>query len=761
MGRRWLLAIVSAIIAVVLLVGGIQLASLGGSLYYLVAGSVIALTAWFAFRGDQRAVWSYVGLLLLTAIWAIWESGGNPWGLQARLLAPLVFGVWVTWPVLRQIRPTVLVIVAAIVIIGPAASIGYLDRQESVDGGPTPSPVGSSEWDHYGNDAGGSRFSGLTQINLSNVSRLKQAWVYRTGIMKTELGFEATPLMVGGNLFICTSNNVVIALDAESGRERWRHDPKVQSPPHAACRGVAYYATRGPPALCQNRILYGTTDARLGALDATTGRPCPDFGSNGIVDLKVGMGEVKPGYYYVSSAPTVVRGKVVLGGWVIDNQEVGEPSGVIRAFDAVTGKLAWAWDVDRPDDPNEPAPGKTYSRGTPNSWAPMSADETMGIVYVPTGNSTPDYWGGHRSAGAEKYSSSVVALDAETGRARWSFQTVHHDIWDYDVGSQPTLVDLRDATGGIIPALVQPTKRSQIFLLDRRDGKPLAPVAERPVPQGASQGDYSSPTQPFATGGLSLDDTVLSEATMWGLTPVDELWCRIKFREARYDGPMTPPGLRPTLNYPGYAGGVDWGSAAVDPDRQLLLVTWSRAANYMRLVTRTEADKAGVNPSPNGGIPQMSAQKGTPFAMATATFLSPLSVPCTQPPFGMIGAIDLRTQKMLWKRPLGTSYDSGPFYTRSHLPLPIGLPIAGGALVTRADLTFVAATQDRAIRAFRSSTGKLLWSSRLPRAGNATPMTYISSKSQRQFIVITAGGNMPMGSAQGDYVVGFTLDGKD
>lgn len=757
-GKRILLAIVTAIIAAILILGGGQLTLLGGSPYYLLAGLMVAGTAYLSYQGNWRAIWLYCALLLLSLAWALWESGSNIWSLQSRLLAPAILGIWVGWPILRQAGKTSLGIAAVVLVLTPVGLIAHANKHEAAAEAKIPQSSPLSEWRHYGQDAGGSRFSGLTQINASNVGELKQAWVYRTGVNRPEIGFEVTPLMVDGKLYLCTSNNIVIALDPETGRELWRYDPKVDAPPLAACRGVAYFEVPDGNGVCARRIIFATTDARLMALDAQRGSPCPGFGSLGAIDLRIGMGEVKAGYYYVSSAPTLIRGKVVVGGWVRDNQEVSEPSGVIRAYDSITGEFSWAWDMDRPDDPNQPASGETYSRGTANSWAPMSADEELGLVYVPTGNATPDYWGGHRSPGSEKYSSAVVALKAETGRVQWVFQTTHHDIWDYDVASQPTLIDLRFG-GKAVPALIQATKRSELFVLDRRNGTPIVPVHERSVAQGAAAGDWTAPTQPFSSGALSLDPAILSEAQMWGLTPLDQLWCRIKFREARYDGPMTPPGLQPSITYPSFSGGVNWGSVSVDPERQIMIVNWIRIANYTRLFTRKEADKRGVKASADShiSIDALLPQDGTPFAAQTAAFLSPLDVPCTQPPFGMIAAIDLRTNQMLWKRPLGTTADSGPFYIRSHLPLPMGMPNMGGSLVTKAGLTFVGASQERKIRVFQTSTGKFLWSHRLPRSGHATPMTYVSPKSGRQFIVIAAGGNTAMGSPQGDYIVAFAL----
>ena len=495
------------------------------------------------------------------------------------------------------------------------------------------------------------------------------------------------------------------------------------------------------------------------AVDSRSGVLCPDFGDNGSVDLKAGMGQVNKGYYYVSSAPAIARGNVVLGGWVLDGQFVGEPPGVIRAFNATTGKFAWALDIDHPDSHGEPPAGQTYALGTANSWGPISADDTLGLVYLPTGNSTPDYWGGHRSAGSEKYSSSVLAVDATTGAIRWSFQTAHHDLWDYDVAAQPTLIDIQ-VDGHSVPALVQATKRGQVFLLDRRNGAPLATIEERPAPQGAAPGDFVSPTQPYSTGMPAFDNTLITEQQMWGTSPVDQLWCRIKFREARYDGPMTPPGIHPTITYPSYLGGIDWGGVSVDPERQLLVVNWNRMANYTRLVPRSEA--TNVKASESGGIHvgDPVPQIGTPFALFTGAFMSPIGIPCTEPPFGKIGVVDLRTRRMLWERPLGTSRDSGPLDIKSHFPLEMGVPKMGGSATTRAGLIFISATQERAIRAFETKTGKLLWWAPLPAGGHASPMTYVSSQSGRQFVVIAAGGNAPLHSGVGDYVIAFALPVK-
>ncbi len=631
----------------------------------------------------------------------------------------------------------------------------------------SPAPAAEGEWRYYGNDPGGQRFSNLDQLTPENVAGLERAWVYRTQQGGPAVpGLQVTPLMVGGSLYICTPYNVVIALDAETGKVHWRFDPSNDKTAPRACRGVAYYEVPGTPEAgegaatgeCAARIITATGDAKLLAIDAHTGKPCEDFGENGAVDLTVGMGEVRTGYYYVTSAPTIVRGKVVLGGWVSDNQYVGEPSGVIRACDALTGEFAWAWDMGRPGEHGEPGPGESYSRGTPNSWAPMSADEALGLVYLPTGNATPDYWGAHRTAESEKYSTSVVALDAETGEVRWSFQALHHDVWDYDVGSQPTLVDL-EIGGETVPALIQPTKHGQIFLLDRRSGKPLTAVEEKPVPQDPALGDWLSPTQPFSTGMPALDSWTLQESDMWGLTPIDQLWCRIKFAQARYDGYLTPPGTRPTVTFPGYMGGLEWGGVSLDPKRKLMVVNWNRVGNYTRLIPRAEADAIVIEAAPENisGVGEPVAMEGTPFAAATGGFLSPLGVPCNAPPYGLLTAIDLNSREIVWSRPLGTGRDTGPFGVASYLPFPMGVPNVGGSVITGGGLVFIAATMEHALRAVDLNTGKTLWKARLPAPGNATPMTYISPESGRQFVVVAAGGHGALGGKLGDHIIAYAL----
>jgi quinoprotein glucose dehydrogenase len=498
------------------------------------------------------------------------------------------------------------------------------------------------------------------------------------------------------------------------------------------------------------------------ALDAETGRLCPGFGRNGTVDLTEGLGQFQQGLYRVSSAPTLVRGRIIVNSNVADGQFVGEPSGVIRAYDAITGKLAWAWDPGKPELTGLPKPGEAYTHGTPNSWAPPSADEQLGLVYLPMGNATPDYVGAHRRPFDDRFSSSVVALDATTGRLRWSFQTVHHDVWDYDVASQPSLVDFM-LKGRLVRALVQPTKRGEIFVLDRTTGKPLHPVVEKLVPQsGKAPEEWLSPTQPYSVGLPSLAGARLTERRSWGITPLDQLWCRIKFRQARYEGDFTPPGLKPSIEFPGHAGGANWGSAAIDKRRHIALVNVNLMPAYVRLIPRPEADRMGIhvfdprrdNRPDEGYLP---VQMGTPYAVSTGAWLSPFKVPCVQPPYGRLAAIDLVTGRLIWAKDFGTARAAGPLGIQLKLSVPMGVPNMGGGVATGSGLFFIGASQDGYLRAIETRSGRELWRASLPGGGNATPMTFISPKSGRQFVVIVAGGSVSAGSKLSDKVVAFAL----
>ena len=759
------MALLIGAVGVAFAAGGGWLLALGGSPYYAVAAVALLVTAWGLWAGRRWGPGLYGLFLGGTLLWALAEAGPNAWALAPRLLGPAVVGL----PLLIPARAAAgRLCLAASLAITLAAFLGaaVLARPDTVAARAPLRPAGPAQaaagWGHYGADAGGSRYAPLADITPANVGLLQRIWTYHVGLPSTPgmFSLEMTPLEAHGRLFGCTGYNDIFALDARTGRELWRYRPHVNPAGvlSLTCRGVARYEIAGAQGPCAERILAATVDARLIALDAATGQPCRGFGAGGGVDLTAGLGRVDKGYYYVTSAPAVVRGRVVLGGWVTDGQKLDEPSGVIRAFDAVTGQLAWAWDMGRPDRQGAPPPGEAYTRGTPNSWGPISADETLGLVYLPTGNATPDYFGAHRSAASERFSSSVVALDAQTGALRWSFQTAHHDIWDYDVGAQPTLTDVQVADHAT-PALLLPTKRGEIFLLDRRTGTPLAQVTEQPVATDAAPGERPSPTQPFSTGMPSFAGPRLTEARMWGLTPLDQLWCRLAFRRARYEGPMTPLGLTRTIVFPGYLGGIDWGGVSVDPGRRLMIVNSDQVGNYDRLMPRTEADRLGLRADKageaiyrNGDLPQM----GTPYAVDVKPFLSPLGAPCQQPPYGVIAAVDLDTHKLVWSHPFGTAAGAGPLGLRSHLPIRMGVPNIGGSTVTAGGVVFIGASQDGMLRAYDEATGRPLWETRLPAGGQATP-TVFKEPGGRETLVIAAGGNLALHTLMGDELVAYAL----
>jgi quinoprotein glucose dehydrogenase len=622
--------------------------------------------------------------------------------------------------------------------------------------------AGDTEWPSYGNDPGASRYAALDSITRENVERLEVAWSYSAGDLGRGMrhfvwrnaSFEATPILVEGTLYLCSPLHRVVALDPATGAERWSFDPRVDfsiGRADPACRGVSSWldAQAPPGAACRRRILHATTDARLFALDAATGRPCAGFGEGGVVHLARGIGNAQPGRYGVTSPPAVVGDLVVTGSQIGDNQRTDEASGVVRAYDARSGALRWTWDPI-PKSPADSAfatweGGSALRTGAGNAWAPLAADPARDLLFVPTGSASPDFYGGER-LGRNDYADSVVALRAFSGERVWHFQTVHHDLWDYDVPAQPSLATWR-GDGREVPAVVQATKLGHLFVLDRESGAPLLPVEERPVPQSDVPGEQAWPTQPFPLAPPPLVPQSLRPEEAWGLTPWDRGACRERIASLRYEGVFTPPSLRGTIVYPGNAGGTNWGGVAVDPARGLVLVNTSRVAHVVRLVPQAElAATRAANPGK-----EVSPQAGTPYGMMRDVLLSPLSLPCTPPPWGRLAAVELSTGRVRWEVTLGTTRDIAP------LPIAIawGTPNLGGPLVTAGGLVFIGAAMDDYLRAFDVETGAELWKGRLPAGGQATPMTYRAGG--RQFVVIAAGGNARMTTTLGDHVVAFAL----
>lgn len=776
--------VVLAAIGIALTLGGLRLATLGGSWYYLLAGIGLVLSGVLYARRNIKGAWLFAAVFIGTLVWALWEVGFAYWPLVPRLTPFFVLGLFailllpqVSGGQHRKLAVRGAAVFVAILVIG-AIQLFVPHGTTEAKVSPQESDIAASDalsnWAFYGNTPAGTRYVPFEQINKDNVDKLDVAWTYRTGeIAQGASEYQNTPIQVGDTVYTCTPLGKVIALDAETGKENWVFDPKIEDR-HVwnRCRGVGYYepaSVKSPvsygatkpvkaaqPGICEKRIVLTTVDARMLQLDANTGKPCEAFGKDGIVDLSVGLGDIKPNvyYYYLTSTPTIARNLIILGGWVFDGRSNDEPSGVIRAFSADTGELAWAWDLGNPNITKLPPEGETYTRSTPNVWSTPAFDDKLGLVYLPTGNHSPDFWGAQRPEASEKYASAVVALDIATGRERWVFQTVHHDLWDYDVASQPALYDIPDGKGGTIPALVQLTKRGQIFLLDRRNGKPLADVVEKPVPQNPQQGEWVSPTQPYSVGMPALGAEPLTEKSMWGATFFDQLACRIKFKQLNYEGEFTAPTTQKTLIYPGYYGGFNWGSASINERTGYMFLNDIRMPQVVQLIPQASLDQSSVNSG--HGVGSIYPQTGTPYAIEHEAFNSPLGIPCLAPPWGVFAAVDLKTREVVWEKPAGTVQDAVIGGIKARLPVPLGMPTLGSGVNTASGIVFYAGTQDYYLRAIDMATGKELWKGRLPVGGQATPMSYVSPKSGRQFVVIAAGGAR-QSPDRGDYVIAYSL----
>ncbi|MBN9006621.1 MAG: membrane-bound PQQ-dependent dehydrogenase, glucose/quinate/shikimate family [Rhizobiales bacterium] len=776
---RILLSSLTGLSGVVLFTGGVWLALLGGAYFYWLAGLALLVVAVLIFRRSAWTYWLVALLILFTLIWSVSEVGLDFWQLVPRLDLIAALALILILPgVARQVRfvtgraflrsgcLALACALGASGIVAIAAAIqhphdraGKLPKVDAENVGAV--FAAGKDWRAYGGTDAGTRYSSLIQITPQNVNQLKPAWVFHTGDLRRkgdpiETTYEVTPLKVDDTLYLCTPHDLVFALDAETGKEKWRYDPKIRQPPfqstqHLTCRGVAYVDRPSSTATdCNRQIFLPTVDGRLIALNADTGAVCVGFGVAGSVDLWRNMPNVTPGSYYSTSPPLVAKNLVIVGGAVNDNVSLHETSGVIRAFDIQTGDLVWNWDSRKPDETKPIARDATYSENSPNSWSISSYDPQLGLIFVPMGNQPPDEFGGNRDANVEKYSSSVVALDAATGAVVWTFQGTHHDLWDMDIPAQPSLFDLT-INGETIPSVVIVTKPGEIFVLDRRTGKPVLPVVETAAPQGGAGGDTTAPTQPVSA--LSFNPPVLTESAMWGISPFDQLACRIKFRKLRYQGRYTPPSERGSITYPGSFGVFNWGGMAIDPERKIAFGMPVNLAFVSTLVPRRDDRSRLVTGEAD---PPFNENFGSRYAVKIAPFVSLLHIPCQAPPWGFVAGASLQAGKIVYRHVNGTVRD----LSRVPLPLKLGVPGIGGPIITRGGLAFLSGTLDNFVRAYDVTTGKQLWESRLPAGGQATPMTYWSNESQRQFVVVVAGGHGSLGTKAGDSIIAYALPKK-
>jgi len=591
----------------------------------------------------------------------------------------------------------------------------------------------NGDWPAYAN-AGGTRYSSLTEIDRTNVSKLEVAWTYHTGETtfakdsEQKSTFEVTPIVVDGTMYLSTGFNKVIALDAATGRQKWIYDPLLDRNAdysEVTSRGVTYWS-KG------KRIFEGTIDARLIALDAVTGKLATDFGNGGIVDLKAGIDHVRPGDYQVTSPPAVIGDLVVIGSAIGDNGGAELERGVVRAYDARTGALRWTFD---------PIAHEQHT-GAANAWAPITADPESGMVFIPTSSPSPDYYGGLR-LGNNEFANSIVAIRAETGAVAWHFQVVHHDLWDYDVATQPVLVEVHG-----VKAVAAGTKMGHLFFFDRATGAPLFPIEERPVPASDVEGEKASPTQPFPTMPPPIVPQKLNAEEVFGIDDADRAACKSAIASLRSEGMFTPPSIRGTLQVPGNVGGMHWGGMSYDPARHILVANTNRLAAMVRLIPRADYDADRARSKGERIFGEYSRMRGTPFAMYRTIIVSPKGIPCTPPPWGALTAIDVDKGTVRWETPFG---GVTPI---PGLPPNIGSPNLGGSM-TSGGVVFIAAAMDEVFRAFNIETGKELWHATLPASAQASPMTYRAGG--KQFVVIAAGGHGKLHTKRGDAVVAFAL----
>ncbi|WP_142781859.1 pyrroloquinoline quinone-dependent dehydrogenase [Agrobacterium sp. T29] len=616
-------------------------------------------------------------------------------------------------------------------------------------------------WSSYGRDPGGSRYSSASQITPQNVSTLQVAWSMNTGALEGKgdaaksTAFEATPILVENKLIFCTQFNEVVAVHPATGAVIWRHDPKVatdRKPTNQyTCRGISFWKDSNKEnGVCAKRIISGTVDSRLIALDADTGVSCDDFGHGGAVEIEPDIRLRWPGEFQITSAPAIIGDTVITGSSIGDNLRQHAPLGTVHAFDTRTGALKWRFNPI-PRDPNDPLRtnwkgDSADTTGAANTWSTISVDVKRNLIFLATSSPSPDHYGGNR-IGDNRHANSIVALNADTGKVVWSYQLVHHDLWDYDLPAQPGLYTIwRDGKEHDVVAVV--SKMGLVFVLDRDTGKPFLPIEERPVPQTDVKGEVTSPTQPFPVAPEGLVSSVTQPDKAFGITLWDKYYCSRKISSLRREGLYTPPSVQGTMIYPFLAGGANWGSAAYDPQRNLMIINMSNLAGAIKLVPKSKPD-AGATDAVLDGMEE-APMEDTPYSLSYETLVSPLGLPCTPPPWGVLAAVDLGTGEIVWRRPHGTTEDLA-----GGLALSFGTPTIGGPIVTKTGVIFIGAAMDDYLRAYDIESGRELWKGRLPAGGQATPMTYMFEG--RQYVVLAAGGHSFSGTRLGDTVIAYTL----
>lgn len=803
---------VYALLGLALSIQGARLALAGGSAFYVLMGLGLLASGIQLCRLRRSALGIYAVLLVATLGWTIAEAGFDKWQWIPRGSLVALLGLWLALPfvsrplaapaaagapagraatlwrgqhaALSGVVGVLIVLALGVSFYDPYAIDGELPAEARAEL-PQVANLPGDDWRHYGGSLYGQRFSTLSDITPANVGQLKLAWTLNTGDLMqagdaTMFTVEAVPLKVNDTLYVCTPHNVVIAADPTTGKERWRFDPQTApsfAREHQLCRGVSYHdidadgvrpehqagvSSRSPDAACRKRIIAGAIDGRLFALDANTGELCKDFGNQGYVDLLQGMPHLEnaANAYMLTSPATIVDGVAVIGGSVVDNAHLQNPSGVIRAYDVLTGQLLWKFDAGKPEDQNPLQPGQLYEAGSPNSWTVFSADAARHTLFVPLSNRSPDEIGVGRSANDEEYTTALVALDTTTGKERWHFRTSYHDVWDRDLGSQPVLIDLKIA-GQDIPAVIQPTKSGNVFVLDRRTGQPVYPVTEESFSTETDMpGEKLSPVQPISK--LNFIPQPLEESDMWGLTPFDQIGCRLAFKSRRYDGNQyTPPTVgQGTITYPGNKGVFNFGSVTVDPVRQVMIGTPDYLAYTYDFVER---DDYQSNPNRRvlggkDGGPEWGENFSGRYAFKVKHFRSALDLPCQAPPWGTVVGVDLTNGKTAWRRRSGSVDNLAVSFLPGRFPIPfeMGMISQGGSLVTAGGVSFLAATADSHFRAYDVGTGQKLWDVELPAGGQSTPITYRGADG-KQYIVLTAGGHNLLGTKMGDALVAYTL----